>query len=248
MASELELGAGVFVSSLPDYIGADEQSSYTLPFPYLYYRNDKVEIDRNAVTGFLWQQDNWYFELSASGSVPVRSDDNEARTGMVDIDFVGELGPALSYYFIGDPNADEQVSLAVNLRKAYATDFSYLDSIGYSYGASLHYDRKLSSFYQGQIQFNSSIKVDYANDDYLNFYYGVSEQYALVDRPFYQAGNGYRGTNINLGISWKSERFWFGSFVKYYNLSDTEQQHSPLVKSEHNWSIGLGLVGIFYKE
>lgn len=247
LTSELELGAGVFVSSLPDYIGSDEQSSYTLPFPYIYYKNDSVEVDGNAFIGSLWQQNNWYLELSANGSIPVRSDDNKARIGMKNIDFVGEIGPAVSYYVKGSPNSAEQLSFSVTYRQAYSTDFTYLDSVGHSYGTSLHYQLKLTSFYHGELAFNASIKVDFANSDYLNFYYGIDESDVLPARPYYQANSGYRGTNINWGLAWKSDKVWLGSFIKYYNLANSTQQHSPLVNKEHNWSIGIGLVGLFYR-
>ena len=59
VASELEIGAGVFYASLPDYLGSDEQSSYLLPLPYLYYKNDKFELDRNVFTGYLWRSNDW---------------------------------------------------------------------------------------------------------------------------------------------------------------------------------------------
>jgi len=179
--------------------------------------------------------------------VPAKSD-NVAREGMDKLDFVGELGPALSYYFKGSPHSDEQVSLAFNIRAAVATDFTYLDSIGYSYGTSLHYDRKITAFYHGELQLNTSVKIDFASSEYLNYYYGVESPFVLSNRPFYQVKNGYRGANINLGLSWKSETIWLGSFIKYYNVSNTEQQYSSLVKTDHNWSVGLGLVGIFYKK
>ena len=72
-AAEIELGAGTFFTSLPKYLGSEEQNSYTLPFPYFYYRSDKLEIDRNSFTRYFWQQNNWYLDFSATGNLPVES-------------------------------------------------------------------------------------------------------------------------------------------------------------------------------
>ena len=43
-----ELGAGAAVVSFPDYRGSDRQRSYLLPLPYVVYRGDVLQIDRES--------------------------------------------------------------------------------------------------------------------------------------------------------------------------------------------------------
>jgi outer membrane protein len=247
-AAELELGVGPFVTSLPKYIGSDEQDDYFLPFPYIYYKSSKIEVDRNAFTGFLWHKNNWYLDFSASGNIPVKSNDTKARYGMPDIDFVGEVGPVVKYFFVGDFDISEKLFLGIHTRKAFSSDFSSIKTVGWSYGVSLEYSKKQPSFFYGNLSINTSINVDFSDDDYLNYYYGVTDQYTRTGRDTYAAKGGYKGSSLSLGFTWDNDRVWLGSFIKYNVLNGSQQQDSPLVKKDNNVSLGLGLVWIFYKK
>lgn len=246
-AAELEMGVGVFATSLPKYLGSDEQNNYLLPFPYFYYKSDQLEVDRNAFTGYLWQSNRWSLDISASGSIPVKSDETKAREGMPDIDFVGEIGPVINYYLTGDHHATTQAYLGFHIRKAFASDFSSFNAVGWKYGPSLTYHQEIASVFSGDLSIESKINVDFADDNYLNYYYGVSEQYAHNDRIVFDAKGGYKGTSLGLGFTWDNDKIWLGSFVQYQNLNGAKQQESALVKKTSNWSVGLGVVWIFYK-
>ena len=52
-----ELGVGVAAIDFPDYRGADERTSYVLPFPYVVYRGDIFRIDRDGVRGRFFKSD-----------------------------------------------------------------------------------------------------------------------------------------------------------------------------------------------
>lgn len=247
-AAEVIIGAGFFTTSLPKYIGADEQENYTLPFPYFYYKTEKLKIDRNAFTGFLWRSDNWVLDLSASGNIPVKSSDTLARKGMKDIDWVGELGPALKYYLIGKPSTKHNLSLHFSLRKAFATDLTYLETVGWRWGPSLSYQKNFDSVFQGELLFNAAFNLDFAEDDYLNYYYGVSPQEQTETRTQFYAESGYQGSGLNVGFTWKKNDLWLGSFIKYYQLNNSKHEYSPLVGKNNAWSAGFGVAWFFYKK
>jgi outer membrane scaffolding protein for murein synthesis (MipA/OmpV family) len=247
-ADEVKVGAGLFTTSLPDYLGSSEQSNYTVPFPYIYYKNKNFKIERNALTGFMWQSNDWYLDMSMSGGVPVKSDDNELRSGMSDIDWVAELGPAIKYYAYGQPKSAENLHLAFSVRKALATDFSHLDNVGWQYVTALNHQKSLGKLAQGTLRLSSSIKVNYGDDRYLNYYFGVTEQEETTYRAKFKADSGYQSTSINLGLSWKKEQWLFGTFAKYHLLNNSAQENSPLVTENTSWYIGFGLAWIFYSD
>lgn len=247
-ADELELGAGSFATSLPKYLGSDEQHNYVLPFPYFYYKSDQLEVNRNAFTGYLWHNKQWFLDISAAGSIPVKSDKTKVRQGMPDLDFVGEIGPVLKYYLMGDHNSQQQSFIGFHTRRAFSTDLSSLHSVGWRYGPTFEYNKKIPSFLSGNMSIQSKVNIDFADDDYLNYYYGVDNQYVQEGRHSFSAKSGYKSSSISLGFSWNKNKVWIGSFVKYQNLKGTKQQNSPLVKKEDNWSVGIGLVWIFHKK
>jgi outer membrane protein len=99
----IEIGIGAFSVHLPQYLGSDQSDSYVVPLPYFYYLDDDFKVDRNQFTGKLWQDNNFYLDLSASAGLKVNSEDNTSRIDMPDLDCVFELGPSIKYYLTGDP-------------------------------------------------------------------------------------------------------------------------------------------------
>ena len=79
----LEIGAGAAGISFPDYRGSSEQQTYVLPLPYIVYRGERFRADRDGIRGLLFDHPRVAFDVSMSGSVPVNSDDNPQREGMV---------------------------------------------------------------------------------------------------------------------------------------------------------------------
>ena len=86
-----ELGAGIGVLDFPDYRGSDERSSYVLPIPYVVYRGEFFKVDRDSIRGELFESERLELDISLNGSVPVDSDDNDARRGMDDLDPTVEI-------------------------------------------------------------------------------------------------------------------------------------------------------------
>ena len=129
---ELEAGIGISAVHVPHYIGSDEANDFYLPFPYIRYRSEKLNIDRNLIQGNLWRSGNWNLEISLGGSVKVESDENQARQGMEDLDFIVEAGPALHYYFSGERTSDNALLLQLPLRIAVSTDFTKVEHQGFT--------------------------------------------------------------------------------------------------------------------
>ncbi len=246
-AAKMELGAGLFYADIPHYLGSDESEHYLLPVPYFRYQSDKMAIDRNNFTGFLWQQENLHLDLSANVGLAVDSEDNKAREGMDDLDWVFELGPSLNYYLIGEPNAKQHLYLSLFARKAIATDFSGIDDIGWRYGPSVYYRVPIIEKADSQFSLAFRGNINFASDKYLDYYYGVSDLHSNETRQAYSSRSGFSGADVSIGVHFDTPKYWLGGFVKYHHLADSQQDASPLVKQDYNVSVGFGVAWKFYR-
>ena len=246
---EMEVGVGIFTLQTPHYLGSDQSETYILPMPYFYYLDENIKVDRNQFTGKLFTQGNVYFDLSASAGIKVNSEDNNARHGMEDVDWVFELGPSLKYYFDGDPQQSDFLYTELFTRKATATDFHSLTNVGWRYGISSTYQNTfvLPELGQGEFELAARINVNFSDDRYLNYYYGVPESATTHTRESYFSKSGYAGTDLSAGIIYKVNQWWFAGFTRYYNYNGVEYDESPLLKTNHNWSVGIGFSWIFYQ-
>lgn len=245
-SKKLELGLGAFSTQLPHYLGSDQSDIYLVPLPYVYYLDDTFKVDRNQFTGKLWQNHNFYLDLSASGGVKVNSEDNNARAGMNDLDWVFELGPSIKYYFTGDPQQSSFWYAELFTRKATATDFQSLTDIGWRYGPSMTFQQAYS-YLQGEIEFTSRFNINFSDSKYLNYYYGVSDEFSHASRSVFENVSGYSGSDLSVGLTYKTGAWWFGGFARYYNFYSANQSDSPLVLQNSNWALGFGVAWVFYQ-
>lgn len=129
--AQYTLGMGAGVTYLNDYIGSDESTAYAFPFPFVYFKNDHLKIDRNAFEGNIFTNKKWHLAFDAAGNLPVDSEANKARMGMFDLDWVGEIGPSIEYYIQGDTQSKNKLYIDWSVRKAIATDFKHINHIGW---------------------------------------------------------------------------------------------------------------------
>jgi len=244
--SHLEIGAGVFTMKLPHYPGAEQHKTYVLPTPYIYYSSDTFKVDRNQFTGFLWKKGNLHLDISAGAGISINSDDNRARQDMPDLDWVLELGPSLKYYLSGDPQSDDRWYGEIFARKAIATDFRSIDDVGWRYGPSMTYQRQLYNQDQHKVMLTVRANANFSDAKYLDYYYAVPSEYETAQRQTYHTETGYAGSDLSVGLTYKSSSYFIGGFVRYYGLDGATVQDSPLFFNKNTWSAGLGFVWIFY--
>ncbi len=245
--AKYEIGVGGIVTSIPDYIGSDESSVFAAPFPYFWYQSDRVTLDRNSLQGEMWQTEKFKLEISASGSIPVKSKDNKARQGMEDLDWIGEMGPSLMWFLSGKDEDRDKTYLDLGVRGAMASDFRNFEFIGYTVEPKLVYEKGLNSDFFGRVDFVSKLSFPYSSDKLHDYVYGVDPQYATAERPAYEAGAGSDGIRLAMGISARKNNIWYGVFAKYYNISSASFADSPLVKDKQSYTFGVAISYIFKK-
>lgn len=240
-----EAGLGFTGLSIPDYRGSDEHRGYPLPLPYVVYRGDILRLDRKGLRGLLFQSDRVQMNISADAGVPVKSDRNTARIGMPDLDPTVQIGPSLEICLLRNCTGDRVLEFRMLVRAVMATDFSRVHSIGFVANPQLNFDFK-NIGPGGGWNFGFALGPIFATEQYHDYYYQVSPQYAIpTARPSYDAQPGYSGSLLVIALSKRFDSVWFGAFARYDELTGAVFVDSPLVKTRHSVMAGFGFAWVF---
>ena len=218
---------------------------------FLYYPSltsvtavKKLSVDRNLIQGNLWKSGNWNLEISLGGAVRVESDNNEAREGMDDLDFIAEAGPALQYYFSGDRLNDNALFLTLPVRSAISTDFTDISARGFTFNPTLTWRRGYTSDHRlvrPQITFG----LRSASDAYHHYIYGVDRRFETHSREEYDGEAGYGGFTLSYSTSIRWKDYLLAGFVRYSNISGAVFEDSPLVRQNENFLFGAAFAYLF---
>jgi len=240
-----EAGLGFAGLSVPDYRGSDQQRFYELPLPYLVYRGDFLRLDRNGLSGLLFHSERVRLNISADASVPVKSTDNTARSGMPDLNPTLQFGPSLDICLYKATNSERVVQLCLPVRAVIATDLAQWKEIGFVANPQLTVDFRNIGPGKGW-DFGLAVGPLFATEPYHDYYYEVAPQFAIPGvRPAYDARAGYSGSLLILSATKRFGHFWFGAFARYDELSGAVFANSPLMRTEHSWMAGFGLAWVF---
>jgi MipA family protein len=240
-----EFGLGGLMYSLPDYRGADHQSTGVLPIPYFYYRGDVLKADRGGVRGELYESDRLDLEISLNGGVPVSSDKNEARRGMADLDPTLEVGPQGILRIIGKPLDVSRLDLRLPVRQVIGMEFggkhSALHNAGLVFTPALNYSHTPRNAWH----FGAQAGLYFATKRYHQYLYGVGQEYATSSRPAYEAKGGYGGWQVTTSLSRRFNKIFVGGFVRASSVNGATFDDSPLVRRKYNYSAGIGISWVF---
>ncbi len=239
-----ELGIGGALYSQPSYPGSDVRTIAAFPFPYVIYRGEWLRIDR-SLQGILYETRRTKLDFSAGATALVESDESDARDGMPDLDRTIDLGPALSL-LLTDPERADSIWTRVAVRTAVSwdTDDWNLTQRGWNLDARLRYQRPI----RGEA-FKASLEVgaSFADRAYLGYFYDVPAAYANAQRPEYRSDAGYAGGRLGAGLSGVHGRWRWSLYGAYLNLQQTAFVDSPLLTSEHDFTVGATLGWIFWQ-
>lgn len=239
-----ELGMGAAAISFPDYRGSDERTNYLLPLPYFVYRGEFLKADRQRVRGLFFKSDRAELDVSISGSVPVKSENNRARRGMPDLDPSLEIGPSLNLKLYDSADKNHTLELRMPLRAVLASDFHYVKYQGLVFHPQLNLDNRNFLGYHG-LNLGLAVGPYFASQRYHQFIYGVDAAYATAERPAYRGRGGYAGTQFVTALSKRFSSYWVGGFLKYDNMSGAVFDDSPLTKSKSGFTAGIGISFVF---
>lgn len=235
-AAQLDLGLGGGAMFYPDYLGSKNNNVLFIPYPYISYKSDKLNIDREGLKRKFLSYGDFSLELSAAGSLPVSS--SGAREGMNDLDPALELGPALIYSAYQDDGLSLKVD--VPLRAVLSTDFKGLDYRGYIYELRGELEYKFNNY---ELQFHTGLM--WADSKYHNYLYGVGANDVINSRALYETNGGYTAYKTSLGLSKRFNNVWAGAFVRHYSLNKSSISNSPLTERNSALYGGVFVAYIF---
>jgi len=241
-----EAGPGLAVVDFPDYRGADERSTYVLPFPYIVYRGDVFRIDREGVRGRFLKSDEVELDLSVNASIPVKSAENHARQGMPDLDPTIEIGPTLDFTLHRGADRKSSLKLQLPLRAVMAVNLSppRAHGVGFVFEPQLEYDLHDLAPLSGW-RFVAAAGPVFGDRSYHAYYYGVDPAFATSQRPAYMARAGFGGSQLTLSTSRRFPHFWVGAFARFDWLSGAVFEDSPLVRQSRAFAAGIAFSWIF---
>jgi len=238
-----ELRIAATAARLPHYIGSAEYENYFFPLPYLIYRGEFFQADRDNMRTIFYKNDHFETDLSLWGNPPVPGD-NRARTGMDELDALVEIGPAMRYYFRHNGRHD-----ALYLKGAIRTAFS----VGWESGPEIDYQglhgsvhlvlRNSSLLENRKIRFRLNTGIHFADSKFNSYFYEVNTEDIAPWRGFYAANGGYSGFSFSGSISRRLLPYLtFGCYGRWDNISGASYGDSPLVGTENNYTIGAMLI------
>ena len=235
--------AGAFYS--PEYPAADQSQTNVIPSPYFIYRGETLRIGEGSIARAVAVDKSWYeLDLSLAGSFNANSDDNTARMGMPDLDFIFELGPQLKVrlkQFELERQGNAELFLNLQTRAAFSTDFSGINHRGYVFQPKLSYRQR--GWISERTALSISITPTWATERLHDYFYQVDSDFVTNERQAYQAKGGYLGTDLAIGLSFnalENIRIFIGGTLSLH--SGAANEASPLFKEKSTYSIGVGMV------
>ncbi len=242
-----EIGGAGGVGYLADYPAAEQSHFQAVLLPYFIYRGDRLRMfdEKGGVRGRLLNSDRMEVDLSISGSLPTDSQDNDARRGMPDIDYLAEIGPRLDIT-LSDPKQARKLSLQLPLRMMVSTDFTRLDYQGVLFNPDLVWSDP--HLWGSDFQFGASLGATFASEDFMDYFYQVDPEFVTAERSAFDASGGYLGSRVKLSLSksiGKETRVLGVVTSNYYGGSSN--QDSSLYGDDLNVNVGLAIVHTFWQ-
>ncbi|PJC72453.1 MAG: MipA/OmpV family protein [Syntrophobacterales bacterium CG_4_8_14_3_um_filter_58_8] len=239
-----ELGAGLLLLQMPDYRGSDENRRYLLPYPYFVYRGDILRVERERISGRIFETDRLLLDISLNGNVPVNSSENPDRRGMADLDPTFEIGPSLNVTLLENRQDHYKLKLTLPIRAAFSTDFSSVRHEGWVFHPRLVFE-KADMIAGSGVNLGISAGPMFADRGYHRYFYAVDPPYATPARRSYEAGGGYSGSTLTVGLNKNIKPFIISAFVSLDFLQGATFEGSPLVKNKYAVMTGITVSWVF---
>ena len=211
-----------------DYPAADQGRMRYLIVPSFRYRGKKFRSDRRGTRANFFKLPAGTLDLSFGAAFPASSENNSARKGMDDLDWLGEIGPRLNY-FLAD-NEKYQIQLEIPLRFVFSTDFDFTKTRGQRFVPQIDLEYSLSKYLRASISF----KLNWATEGLHDYFYEVADSDVTSDRERYNAKGGFLGSTISTGMIYRDEKSLIVLGVSYNNFNSSVNDDSPLYRVREN--------------
>lgn len=239
--------AGVFAAAFnsPEYPAAGQSQTNVIPSPYFIYRGKTLRIGEGSIARAVAIDKSWYeLDLSLAGSFNANSEDNVARAGMPDLDFIFELGPQLRLRlskFEFEQHGKGELFLNLQARAAFSTDFSGVNKRGYVFQPVFSYRQR--GWLSEKTALSFSLSPTWATEKLHDYFYQVDSDFITQQRQAYDAKGGYLGTDLSVGLSFNANKdIRIFTFARASLHNGSANEDSPLFIKKSTYSYGIGMV------
>ncbi len=241
-----ELGVAGGAGYLPDYPAAGENHFNGIALPFPIYRGKFIRSDRKGLLrGRLVHNPDFELDVSLSGSLDAESDDNDARQGMPDLDYLAELGPRLQWTFARAARW-AKLDFELPLRAVFSSDFSSVEHQGFLLEPQVAYQHE--NFLETGFKLKLGISATFTDEDLQDYFYQVDAPFVNAARPLYNGEGGYLGSKLSLRLLYPLTRhlrmFLAGNVNSHHGAANED---SPLFREDLTFAAGLGLIWSFYQ-
>ena len=239
-----ELGLGGALGYLPDYPGSDQGKVRSILLPYGIYRGKVFRADKDGgVRTSLLKGVHYEMDLSFGGSFPASSQDNNARQGMDDLDWLFEAGPQLKFHLHNSTRY--RVEFRIPVRASFSTNFRKTVDRGYNITPHIVVQKKQFPYPGANFLVEGSLF--YASKRLSQYFFQVDERDATAERPRYDARPGYIGWALTMGQSFPFYNNGFYVTYRYINYNGAANRASPLFRAPENHTLGIGVIWQLYQ-
>jgi outer membrane protein len=238
---------GIFAAAFnsPEYPAAGQSQTNVIPAPYFIYRGETLRIGDGSIARAVAIDKGWYeLDVSLAGSFNANSEDNEARAGMPDLDFIFELGPQLKLrlsQFEFEQHGKGELFLNLQARAAFSTDFSGIEHRGYVFQPVLSYRQR--GWLSEKTALSFSLSSTWATEKLHDYFYQVNNDFTTEERSAFDAKGGYLGTDLSVGLSFDATQdIRIFTFARASLHSGSANENSPLFREKSTFSYGVGMV------
>jgi MipA family protein len=240
-----EVGIAGAVGTTPDYPASDEYQVRVLPFPYFVYRGNIFRSDENGARVRTQVQPNIELDVSGGASFASNSTTSGPRAGMPNLEYLLELGPNLKIT-LDRPAPGTRWLVDLPVRAVISSNWRDWGYQGLVFAPDIGFQDRhvLGSAWSGYFD----IGPEFTTARYQQYFYQVDPQYALPDRPAYQAHGGYFGSFLELGLSRRLDHHLrvFG-YSRLDDYAGSRSEDSPLFQTRMGYTAFVGVSWSFWQ-
>ena len=233
-----EVGLAGIGGYVTDYPGAAQSRFRGFPVPYFIYRGKVLRAgDGGILRGRFQLSETLELDLSFGGSLNADSDKNTLRRGMPDLDFLGEIGPQLTWRAWEEKDRSLTVNLPVRASLSFGD--GGIRSRGFVLNPRLTYrDRD----FIGGYTLSLGVGPIFSSEKLMDYFYEIRPEFALRDRPAFDAESGYLGSEVSISLSRQltpQVRLFVGSQTGLYHGATNRRSTLLARKINGNFAFGL---------
>jgi hypothetical protein len=236
-----EYGLAVGGGYISDYPAADQGRIRTVYFPSFRYRGDLFRSDDKGTRAMFFSSEDLDIDLSFGASFPANSEDNKARKGMNDLNWLAELGPRINYTIFKQNK--HSLELEIPIRLVFETDFEFTKEQGYRFVPQIDYKYYFTTKYI----LNLSFKTVWATEKLNDYFYEVGSSDVTENRERFNSKGGHLSYDTSAFLLYEGEKVFYLGGLRISNYANSVNNESPLYRVNQDTAVFFAINYFFYQ-